>query len=55
VLFVSGYAESTVQRYGSIDVTSNFLQKPFSLKVLSRKVREILEAPVTLAMAAFAK
>jgi two-component system, cell cycle sensor histidine kinase and response regulator CckA len=55
VLFVSGYAESTVQRYGSIDVTSNFLQKPFSLKVLSRKVREILEAPVTLAMAASAK
>ena len=43
VLFVSGYAESTVQRYGSIDVTTNFMQKPFTLKMLSRKVREVLE------------
>ncbi len=42
VLFVSGYAESTVQRHGTIDVTSNFLQKPFSLKVLARKIRDVL-------------
>ena len=32
VLFVSGYAETTVQRHGAIDVTTRFLQKPFSLK-----------------------
>ena len=32
VLFVSGYAETTFQRHGAIDVTARFLQKPFSLK-----------------------
>ena len=52
VLFVSGYAESTVQRYGFIDVTSNFLQKPFSLKMLSRKVREVLKSPLAVAASA---
>jgi len=43
VLFVSGYAEATVLRHGAIDVTTRFLQKPFSLKVLARKIREILD------------
>jgi two-component system, cell cycle sensor histidine kinase and response regulator CckA len=43
VLFVSGYAEKTVLRHGAIDVTTRFLQKPFSLKMLARKVREVLE------------
>jgi len=44
VLFVSGYAEKTVLRHGNIDVTIRFLQKPFSLKMLGRKIREVLEA-----------
>ena len=44
VLFVSGYAERTVLQHGKIDVTNRFLQKPFSLKTLGRKVREVLEA-----------
>ena len=43
VLFVSGYAENTVLRHGKIDVTTTFLQKPFSLKALARKVREVLK------------
>ena len=43
VLFVSGYAERTVLQHGKIDVTRRFLQKPFSLKTLARKVREVLE------------
>jgi YesN/AraC family two-component response regulator len=42
-LFVSGYAEHTVLRHGKIDVTKRFLQKPFSLKTLASKVREILQ------------
>jgi len=42
-LFVSGYAESTVLRHGQVDVARRFLQKPFSLKLLGRKVREVLE------------
>jgi two-component system cell cycle sensor histidine kinase/response regulator CckA len=45
VLFVSGYAENTVLQHGKIDVTTRFLQKPFSLKALARKAREVLEAP----------
>jgi PAS domain S-box-containing protein len=44
VLFVSGYAENTVLQHGNIDVTTSFLQKPFSLKALARKVRDVLEA-----------
>jgi CheY-like chemotaxis protein len=53
VLFVSGYAQTTVQGHGAIDVTSRFLQKPFSLKTLAHKVREILDTEV-LALAAAA-
>jgi two-component system cell cycle sensor histidine kinase/response regulator CckA len=41
VLFVSGYAENTVLQP---EATSRFLQKPFSLKVLARAVRQALEA-----------
>jgi two-component system cell cycle sensor histidine kinase/response regulator CckA len=44
VLFVSGYAETTFQRHGEIDVTTRFLQKPFSLKAMARKIREVLDA-----------
>jgi CheY-like chemotaxis protein len=43
VLFVSGYAESTILRRGVIDVRTRFLQKPFGLKTLAGKIREILE------------
>jgi CheY-like chemotaxis protein len=52
VLFVSGYAETTFQRHGEIDVTTRFLQKPFSLKTLARKIREVLDADKTCAAAA---
>ena len=44
VLFVSGYAENTVLQHGTVDVTTRFLQKPFSSKALARKVRELLGA-----------
>jgi two-component system cell cycle sensor histidine kinase/response regulator CckA len=43
VLFVSGYAENPVLRHGKVDVTTRFLQKPFSGKMLARKVREVVE------------
>ena len=52
VLFVSGYAEATFQRHGEIDVTTRFLQKPFSLKALARKIREVLDADKASAAAA---
>jgi two-component system, cell cycle sensor histidine kinase and response regulator CckA len=44
VLFVSGYASKTVVDHKVVYLESNFLQKPFSLKQLSSKIREILEA-----------
>ena len=44
ILFVCGYAEATFQRHGAIDLTTRFLQKPFSLKALARKIREVLDA-----------
>jgi two-component system cell cycle sensor histidine kinase/response regulator CckA len=52
VLFVSGYAENTILQHGKIDVRTRFLQKPFSLKTLARKVREVLEANEASALAA---
>ena len=55
VLFVSGYAESTVLHQGDIDLAGHFLQKPFTLKMLARKVRKVLQEealPVTRAAAA---
>jgi hypothetical protein len=44
VLFVSGYAESTVLRHGPIDIVARFLQKPFSLKSLAQKIRKVLDS-----------
>jgi two-component system, cell cycle sensor histidine kinase and response regulator CckA len=48
VLFVSGYAEATVLRQGAIDLSTSFLQKPFSLKTLAHKIREVLELDSSL-------
>jgi len=50
VLFVSGYAENTVLRHGQIDVITRFLQKPFSLSTLARKVREVLQASDSISL-----
>ena len=52
VLFVSGYAENTILKHGKIDVATRFLQKPFSLKTLARKIREVLGANEASALAA---
>jgi two-component system, cell cycle sensor histidine kinase and response regulator CckA len=42
VLYLSGYAEDAVLSEGSLDEGTAFLQKPFTLQNLSRKVREVL-------------
>lgn len=42
ILFVSGYAGKTVLDHQVFDLESNFLQKPFTLKDLSYKIREAL-------------
>lgn len=43
ILFVSGYPGQTVTNHKVIDVERNFLQKPFTLKQLARKVRTVLD------------
>ena len=44
VLFTSGYTDDTIVRNGIRNDETNFLQKPFSLDALVRKVREVLDA-----------
>ncbi len=42
VLYLSGYTEDAIVSDGSIESGTAFLQKPFTLQNLSRKVREVL-------------
>ncbi len=43
LLFVSGYAGKTVLDHKVVDLETNFLQKPYTLKQLSLKIRAALE------------
>jgi PAS domain S-box-containing protein len=43
LLFMSGYTASVIAHHGVLDEGVHFLQKPFSLKDLAEKVKEILE------------
>lgn len=45
VLYVSGYTDQEVCALGLPPGSSNFLQKPFTVEALARKVREVLDAP----------
>lgn len=42
VLYVSGYTDNIITNQGILDENVNFLQKPFSHKILIRKLRKIL-------------
>ena len=46
VLFMSGYSEDAVEHLGEMSDRQQFLQKPITPSILSRKVREILAAPI---------
>jgi len=43
VLFMSGYTANVIAHRGVLDEGVNFIQKPFSLRDLSKKVREALD------------
>ena len=42
-LFVSGYAGRTVLDHKVVDLETNFLQKPYTLKQLSQRIRAALQ------------
>jgi two-component system cell cycle sensor histidine kinase/response regulator CckA len=45
VLYISGYADDAVLRRGVREGLASFLQKPFTLDALARKIRDVLDAP----------
>jgi CheY-like chemotaxis protein len=45
LLFQSGYTHAVAVRAGIVHAKMAFLQKPFTLDALSRKIREVLDAP----------
>ena len=44
VLYISGHTDDGVLRHGVREGATAFLQKPFTLEALARKVREVLDA-----------
>ena len=43
VLFMSGYTDTAVTQHGVLDDATDFLQKPFTIRTLTEKVREVLD------------
>ena len=43
VLYISGYTDDSVFRHGVLQGGMDFMQKPFNLKALAAKIREVLE------------
>jgi PAS domain S-box-containing protein len=43
VLYMSGYTDDTIVRHGLLEAGIDYLQKPFTVTDLARKVRQVLE------------
>jgi CheY-like chemotaxis protein len=46
VLYMSGYTDEAIVHHGVLEAGTAFIGKPFSISALTRKLREILDAPV---------
>jgi CheY-like chemotaxis protein len=42
-LYMSGYADDVVLHHGILEKGMNYIQKPFTMEGLARKVREVLD------------
>jgi hypothetical protein len=42
-LFMSGNTENLITKQGILDYGTHFIQKPFTIESLSRKVRQVLD------------
>lgn len=43
VLYMSGYTDEVIDKHGIIEKGINFLQKPFTIETLSKKIREVFD------------
>ena len=44
VIYISGYTHNVIAHHGILEQGINFIQKPFPLKSLIAKVRQVLDA-----------
>src|SRR5581483_9791363 len=46
ILFMSGYTDEAIVHHGVLDENVEFIQKPFTLAALTKKVRDVLDSQV---------
>jgi PAS domain S-box-containing protein len=46
ILFISGYTDDSIFRHGVLEGGVAYLQKPFNLKAIAQKIREVLDGQV---------